>query len=106
MDLALIGFWTGAAIVVFLGGWLGGISATVFKERSNRAVLLDLDYRLADLEGRVNREVKIRAGQDRQKGKRLDEEILDAARTAPATATPAAFPDLLAWRKERMTRAP
>lgn len=56
---------------------------------------LDHEYRLSDLEGRVNREVKIRASQASHRSKNAELDLLQAMQTQPAEPMK---PDLKTWR--------
>ncbi len=58
-------------VCCFAAGWIGGY----LKSWGLVRVSVDLDYRLTDLEGRVNREVKIRAGQETQRKRNVDQDL-------------------------------
>lgn len=70
-------WWFFALFVPFLGGFAGGALSTLLIRWTLHRAALDLDYRLSDLEGRVNREVKIRAGVQTANKKKFEEEILE-----------------------------
>lgn len=82
----------------FCAAWLGAAG----KMRALTRRTLDLEYRLEDLEGRVIREVKIRAGEAGRKQKDADQALIDfATNNQPATVQPAqeSFAD---WRRRKM----
>jgi len=89
-------------VACFVAGWLGQVA----KSRALTRDTADIDYRLADLEGRVVREVKIRAGRAGQEALQSDKDLkqwaIDAVGTSPAPTTPALKP-LHEWRREKMT---
>lgn len=61
---------------------------------------LGLDYRLSDLEGRVSREVKIRAADTHRDKKTIDQDLLEQIRASKEEA-----PDNLAsWTKKAFGR--
>ena len=65
-----------------------------------------LEYDVADLEGRVTREVKIRSGQAGQRAKAADAELELWAKDqvqAPAAPPGPALKPLQDWRRDRMT---
>lgn len=78
-------------------GWLGSMA----KNASLRRDITDHDYRLSDLEGRVNREVKIRAQQASTKAKDLDREILALAGKGEQTKPELNLQD---WRSKMFLR--
>jgi len=65
----------------FVAAYLG----TQAKLRGLTRRMLDLEYAVEDLEGRVVREVKIRAGQKGRQVKETDQELLDWAKVQTAT---------------------
>ena len=65
----------------------------------------ELEYRLEDIEGRVTREVKIRAGQAGQRQKTADQDTLEWAKAQVETPAPTSAPTLKPlqdWRRDRM----
>jgi len=88
-------------LACFAAGWLGQVA----KYRALRRDALDVDYRLSDLEGRVGREVKIRAGQAGQKALSEDKALLEWAKEQVQAPTPTTGPTLKPlheWRREKM----
>jgi len=94
-----------ADILLLLGcfgaGWLG----LAVKNRALTRDTTDLDYRLTDLEGRLLRETRIRAGTKGQEVLQADKDLkawaLDAVGTSPAPTTPTLKP-LHEWRRDKM----
>jgi len=77
----------GLSGVIFLGffsGIAGGCLVYVLFHWGHTRFQLGLDYRLSDLEGRVSREVKIRAGTDTQSKKKFEQDLLEKIQTVPA----------------------
>ncbi len=85
----------------FVAGWLG----LTAKNRALTRDSADLDYRLTDLEGRVLRETRIRAGSKGQEAKQTDQALLEWAKEQtdavvhPATPT---LKPLHEWRRDKM----
>lgn len=78
----LMGFDFVALFLAFVCGIAGGgLSYLVFHWGHIR-FQLGLDYRLSDLEGRVSREVKIRAAEAHQKKVNIDKELLEVIKEA------------------------
>lgn len=71
-------------ILVFLCGFLGSGLGYLFFYWSHLRHSLGLEYRLSDLEGRVTREVKIRAAESHQKRKNADLDLLEQIKEQPA----------------------
>jgi len=88
-------------LACFVAGWCGG----ALKLWALRRTTLDLDYRLSDLEGRVVREVKIRAGAKGQEAKQSDQDLkqwaIEAVGTSPQPTGPTLKP-LHEWRRDKM----
>ena len=59
----------------FLGGIAGGCGCYVALHWSHMRFQLGLDYRLSDLEGRVGREVKIRAAETHVRKRAKEEDL-------------------------------
>ena len=70
-----------ALFLAFVSGFTGGGLCYLAFHWDHIRFQLRLDYRLSDLEGRVSREVKIRAAETHLKRKNLDEELLNAIKT-------------------------
>lgn len=88
-------------LACFIAGYCGG----AFKVWALRRTTLDIDYRLSDLEGRVVREVKIRAGSAGQKALKEDQALLDWAKEnteTPAHQTGPTLKPLHEWRRDKM----
>lgn len=69
---------------VFLPSFCGIVAAASLYLLLNwvhARVLVSLNYRLEDLEGRVLREVKIRASEKSREGKNWDKDLLDKLQT-------------------------
>lgn len=76
MDLNTLADWLTAVFVAFICGNLGGIAAYIVLNWTQTRVMLGLEYRLSDLEGRVSREVKIRAMTEHKGKQKIEEELL------------------------------
>jgi hypothetical protein len=81
--------WSSVAIFLLYAiacafGYLGGLLRTWSIHRRTYS----LECAVADLENKILVEVKRRAGQERQKGHKLDEEIIAAAAKKPDEAKP------------------
>lgn len=87
-----------AIFLAFLSGFLGGWLAVFVFRWDLRRVSLGLEYRLTDLEGRVNREVKLRAAEASHKSRTSDRDLLEQIEAAKKT--PAA-PSLQEWTASR-----
>lgn len=78
MDSDLIVFF-----MAILCGFMGGVLSYIAIHWGHIRFQLGLDYRLSDLEGRLAREVKIRASTDTQKKASTDRDLLEAIKNAP-----------------------
>lgn len=74
-----------AVLVPFFCGISGTALALMFFRWDSRRFQLDLDYRLSDLEGRVNREVKIRANEASRKDRSIEKELLSQIEQTKST---------------------
>lgn len=72
-----------ALILAIVCGFVGGILAYIGIHWGHVRFQLGLDYRLSDLEGRLQREVKIRAANENQKKITTDRDLLEAIKNAP-----------------------
>lgn len=66
-----------AVFLGFLGGIVGGGCFYLVVHWGHIRFQLGLEYRLSDLEGRVSREVKIRAAETHSKKKSIEETLLE-----------------------------
>jgi hypothetical protein len=94
-----------AYLVLFLCvlavGYIGGL----LHAWGLRRIAVDLDYRVSDLEVRVNREVKIRAAEAGNKAKAEDRRLEEWAaeqQAASSTSAKSSFPSLMDWRNLKM----
>lgn len=62
---------------------IGGLCSYLVINWAYRRIQLDHEYRLSDLEGRVNREVKIRAQQASVKSRTMEETFLAEMKALP-----------------------
>lgn len=86
-----------AVIVPFLCGISGVALSLLLFRWDSRRFQLDLDYRLSDLEGRVNREVKIRANEASRKDRSIEKELLAQIESQ----TPKPKMDLQSWTNDK-----
>lgn len=85
----------------FGASWLG--SAAHLRSLTRR--ILELEYSFEDLNGRVMREVKIRAGTAGMEAKKKDQALMDwAEREVGNAGTEGKEPDLQSWIKKGFTR--
>lgn len=89
-----------AFFLPFVWGVVGGGLAYVAVHWGHLRFQLGLDYRLSDLEGRVSREVKIRAADTHQNKKAADTDLLDQIK-ASKTEQPMT---LDVWTKKAFNR--
>lgn len=101
-NLWIIAPYVVLVLCCFVAAWSGA----ALKTWHLRRVYLELEYRLADLEGRVTREVKIRAGAEARKNRAVDEEILLAAAEQPSALpqNEQQIPPFLQWREQMKKR--
>ena len=85
----------------FVIGWAGaGLKTWALRRKT-----LDLDYRLTDLEGRLSREQKIRAGKESLGKKNADHDLENWALEQTKTTQPAetsSFPSFPSWWRGHM----
>jgi hypothetical protein len=76
--------WTflGVFLQIFCG-IVGGVCSYLLLNWVHLRVLLGVDYRLSDLEGRVTREVKIRASDASRNSRNWEKELLDKIQVSP-----------------------
>ena len=88
---------------IFLGGlcgFLGGLCCYLVFHWGHLRFQLALEYRLNDLEGRVNRETKIRASEASKKSRNADAELLEQIKDQPVKQP---F-NLDTWRQKAFSR--
>jgi len=66
-----------ALLLPFVSGIVGGLVSYLLIHWSHIRFQRQLEYRIEDLEGRVVREVKIRAGQEHVRKKNVDADLLE-----------------------------
>jgi len=86
-----------------LGGILGGVCGAALTYWGLERLLVTLSYRLADLEDRLIREVKARAGQISQDKKKGEDKIVQWAENE-MNVSKAAAPSLPAWQRKFMSK--
>lgn len=86
-----------AVIVPVISGISGVALSLLLFRWDSRRFQLDLDYRLSDLEGRVNREVKIRANEASRKDRNIEKDLLEQIENAKSQPKM----DLQSWTNER-----
>lgn len=94
-----------AIIVPSLSGGVAGLCLAVLAKWAQTRYLVELEYRLDDLESRVTREVKIRAGAKGTEARNKADDLIEWAKnnsTQPNLA-PQNFVD---WRRSKMTSDP
>lgn len=72
-----------AGLLAFLAGIVGGGCLYLVVHWGHTRFQLGLEYRLSDLEGRVSREVKIRAADTHTKKKSIEETLLEKISNEP-----------------------
>ena len=89
-----------ALLLQIICSFAGGVVAYVLLNWAMTRFQLGLEYRLSDLEGRVNREVKIRASEASRGKKGTDQELLDQikAETVPQGS---GMPTLFDWTRSK-----
>jgi hypothetical protein len=76
--------WTFSGILLHIFcGILGGACSYLLLNWVHLRVLLGIDYRVSDLEGRVNREVKIRASEASRTSRNWEKELIDKMAETP-----------------------
>lgn len=90
-----------AYILPFLCGLVGGLCAATVHKWSQTRFLVELEYRLDDIEGRVSREVKIRAGAKGTEARLKQDDLVEWAKdhAAQPNLAPGNFVD---WRRSKM----
>lgn len=92
--------WFPADLLLYLVAVaLGGLGATLANWSLHRRTY-SLECAVADLEGKLLVEVKRRAGHERQNQRHLEQDIMDAAKKAPAPQQ-----DLPWWQKIQAPRS-
>lgn len=66
-----------AVLLQMVCGFIGGLCSYLLLNWVHTRVLLGLEYRLSDVEGRLTREVKIRASEMSRKAKNLEADALE-----------------------------
>lgn len=94
-----------AILVPIICGALAGLCAAVLHKWTQTRFLVELEYRLDDIEGRVNREVKIRAGAKGTEARKQTDDLVEWAKdnTPQANLVPQNFKD---WRLSKMVQKP
>jgi hypothetical protein len=81
--MLLEGWQIVAALLVFVGGAIAGFVGAAVAQMGLRRAVRSLEYDVADLETRVVREVKLRAGTAGVKAKKADEELMEQLASQP-----------------------
>jgi hypothetical protein len=102
----MLEFWS-AIFLVFFGSFVGGICGSYIFSWDTRRLLASLQYSVEDLEGRVVREVKIRAGTKARQAEKEDENLAmwaadELRREGPKES--ATVPPLSEWYKKKMAK--
>lgn len=90
-----------ALLLALFCGFAGGVLAYVAIHWGHIRFQLGLDYRLSDLEGRVAREVKVRAANEHLAKKNTDKDLLEQIKNAP----PKEELTMKNWRERAFTRS-
>lgn len=103
MDTA---YWVLTAIILpFCCGGVGGLCLAVVHKWGQTRHIVELEYRLDDLEGRVTREVKIRAGAKGTEARNKADDLVEWAKNN--TPEPAlGKQNFVDWRKSKMVSPP
>lgn len=99
-------YWAFSALLLpFFCGLVGGLCAATVHKWSQTRFLVELEYRLDDIEGRVSREVKIRAGAKGTEARLKADDLVTWAQenAAPANLGQQNFKD---WRLSKMVSPP
>lgn len=104
MEPLYVGQLTAFLVPFFIGLTCGALIAALSKWGLSRFAL-DLDYRLGDLEGRLNREVKVRAQKDSITSRKKNDSVDEWAQlNAQAQQPQQPFAtDFAQWRKSKMS---
>lgn len=96
--------WVLTAIILpFVCGGIGGACLAVLTKWGQTRFIVELEYRLDDLEGRVNREVKIRAGAKGTEARNKADDLVEWAKDQqPQPNVPGL--NYLDWRKSKMVQ--
>lgn len=78
-------------------GMVGGVCSYLLTNWVQIRLSLGLDYRLSDLEGKVNREVKIRASEASRRNQHWDKELIEKIQMEK----PQPNLDLKTWREQK-----
>lgn len=98
--------WVLTAIILpSVCGALAGACLALLSKWGQTRFLVELEYRITDLEGRVNREVKIRAGAKGVEAKNKADDLVEWAKeqAVPEKAVSSNFMD---WRRAKMVSPP
>lgn len=85
----------------FLLGLIGGVCGAVLKNWATVKFLMELEYRLADCESRVNRETKIRAQEKSVVSRKGDDDLVTWAKDNQTQGKVGQL-DFAKWRKDKM----
>jgi len=94
-----------ALILIFLMSLVAGACGAMLLNWGYRRSALELEYRLSDLEARLNREVKIRAATESHTSPNRGKDLKEWASGQGDVSSPQALPamDFKSWRKQKMT---
>jgi hypothetical protein len=93
-----------APFLFLLAGFFAGILGAALTKWTLVRFLRELEYRVADLEERVNREVKVRAGiKSREKAETVDDWLKSDPLAQPAQPSTVQAPPFKDWYKKKMT---
>lgn len=90
-----------AGLVPFVVGLIAGVCGAVLKSWVYIKFLTDLEYRLAECEGRVNRETKKRAQEMSVTSRKGDDDLVTWAKDNAARPNVGQL-DFAKWRKDKM----
>lgn len=90
-----------AIILPSLLGLFAGLCVALVVKWTLIKFVTELEYRLTDCEGRVNREVKIRAGEKGSAAKNKSDELVDWAKDRAVEGQPGQL-NFNDWRKSKM----
>lgn len=84
-----------------LAGFVAGVCGSLMKNWAQTRFLMELEYRLADCEGRVNRETKIRAQEKSVSARKGSDDLVDWAKDNAAQPNVGNL-NFADWRKSKM----